>query len=182
VPFAAAAAVALVAVVTPASAPDPRTHFVFLAQAGNVTTAAHAGAWLGRRVEPGDLLFPYSVPYLRALRTTRHAHSLPRGQARTLLASIDDAGDVTGKRLWIAVPLGADEKPLPSRLRALRRTDDVRVFARWLVVGARPPLKGRRQILQSLIATVDATAAAIPRSDTVHQYQEIARHALARAR
>jgi hypothetical protein len=55
------------------------------------------------------------------------------------------------------------------------------VFARWLVVGARPPLSGRREILRSLIATIDATAAAVPRSDTVHQYQEIARHALAKS-
>jgi hypothetical protein len=63
----------------------------------------------------------------------------------------------------------------------LRRTDAVRVFARWLIVGARPPLSGRRQILRSLIETVDETAAALPYSDTVHQYQEIARHALARS-
>jgi hypothetical protein len=181
VPLIAAAAVALVAVVTPASARDPRTHFVFLAQAGDVTTSAPVGSWLAQRIDPGDLLFPYSVPYLRALRAARHAHPLPRGQARTLLAGIHDAGDVTGKRLWIAVPLGADEKPLTSQLRALRRTDVVRVFARWLVVGARPPLASRRQILRSLIATVDATAAALPRSDTVHQYQEIARHALAQS-
>jgi hypothetical protein len=76
------------------------------------------------------------------------------------------------------VPLGAGETPLPGALRALRRTDVVRAFPRWLIVGARPPLAGRAQILRSLIETVDATATAIPRSDTVHQYQEIARHAL----
>jgi hypothetical protein len=181
VPLAAAVVVALIAVVTPASARDPRTHFVFLAQAGDVTTSAPAGTWLEQRIEPGDLLFPYSVPYFRALRASRHAHSLPRGQARTLLAGIDDAGDVAGRRLWIAVPLGAGEKPLPAQLRVLRRTDAVRVFARWLIVGARPPLSGRRQILRSLIETVDETAAALPYSDTVHQYQEIARHALARS-
>jgi hypothetical protein len=121
------------------------------------------------------------VPYLLALRAARHAHSLPRGQARTLLAGIDDAGDVSGRRLWIAVPLGANEKPIAGELRVLRRTHAVQVFARWLVVGARPPLSGRREILRSLIATIDATAAAVPRSDTVHQYQEIARHALAKS-
>ena len=180
VPLVAAAAVALVAVVAPASARDPRTHFVFLAQAGDVHTSAAVGAWLDQRIEPGDLLFPYSVPYLRALRASRHARSLPRGEAGTLLAAIDDAG--TARRLWIAVPLGADEKPLAGQLRALRRTDIVQVFSRWLIVGAQPPLAGREQILRSLVATVDATAAALPRSDTVHQYQEITRRALARAR
>jgi hypothetical protein len=176
VPLVAAAAVVLVAAVVPASARDPRTHFVFLAEAGDVHTSAPVGAWLEERIEPGDLLFPYAVPYFRALRAGRHARSLPRGQARTLLAAIDDAG--SARRLWIAVPLGAGEKPLPGALRALRRTDVVRVFSRWLIVGARPPLVGRTQILRSLIATVDATATAIPRSDTVHQYQEIAGHAL----
>jgi hypothetical protein len=179
-PLVAAAAVALVAVVAPASARDPRTHFVFLAEAGDVDASAPVGAFLARSVEPGDLLFPYSVPYLRALRTTRHGRPLPRGEPGTLLAAIDDAG--TARRLWIAVPLGAAEKPLPGPLRALRRTRVVRVFSRWLIVGARPPLAGRRQILRSLLATVDATAAALPRSDTVHQYQDIARRALARSR
>jgi hypothetical protein len=177
-PLAAAAAVTLLAVVTPASARDPRTHFVFLAQAGDVHTSTAVGDWLSRRIEPGDLLFPYSVPYLRALKAARQARSLPRGQARTLVAAVDDVHDA--QRLWIAVPLGAHEKPLAARLRALRRTDVVQVFPRWLIVGARPALSGRQQILRSLVATVDATAALIPHSDTVHQYQDVARQALAR--
>jgi len=179
VPILAAAAVALLAVVTPASARDPRTHFVFLAQAGDVHASAAVGDWLAQRIEPDDLLFPYSVPYLYALKTSRHARSLPRGQARTLVASVDDVHHA--QRLWIAVPLGADEKPLPAVLRALRRTDVVQVFPRWLIVGARPPLAGRMQILRWLVATVDAAAAAIPRSDTAHQYQHVVRQALQRA-
>jgi hypothetical protein len=178
VPLAAAVAVALLAVVTPASARDPRTHFVFLAQAGDVHTSAAVGDWLEQRIAPGDLLFPYSIPYLRALKASRHARSLPRGQARTLVASVGDVHDA--KRIWIAVPLGANETPLPAVLRSLRQSDVVQVFPRWLIVGARPPLAGARQILRSLVATVDATAAAIPHSDTVHQYQDVARQALAR--
>jgi hypothetical protein len=179
VPIVAAAAVVLLAAVTPASARDPRTHFVFLAEAGNVHTSAAVGDWLSPRIEPGDLLFPYSVPYLRALKASRHARSLPRGQARTLVASVDDVHGA--KRLWIAVPLGANEKPRAAVVRTLRRNDVVRVFPRWLIVGARPPLSGRVQILRSLLATVTATAAAIPYSDTVHQYEDIIRHALQRA-
>ena len=178
VPLVAAVAVALLAVVTPASARDPRTHFVFLANAGDVHTSAAVGDWLSQRIEPGDLLFPYSIPYLRALKAARQARSLPRGQARTLVASVDDVHGA--QRLWIAVPLGAHEKPLAAQLRALRRTDVVQVLPRWLIVGARPPLSGRRQILRSLVATVDATAALVPNSDTVHQYQDVARQALAR--
>jgi hypothetical protein len=177
VPLAAAVVVALVAVVAPASARDPRTHFVFLAQAGDTDATARVGDWLEQRIEPGDLLFPYSVPYLRALRASRQARSLPRGQPRTLVAAVDDVHDA--RRLWIAVPLGADERPLAAQLRALPRTDVVQVFPRWLIVGARPPLSGRRQILRSLAATVDATAAALPRSDTIHQYQDVVRRALA---
>jgi hypothetical protein len=178
VPLAAATAVALLAVVTPASARDPRTHFVFLANAGDVRTSAAVGEWLSQRIEPGDLLFPYSIPYLRALKAARQARSLPRGQARTLVASVDDVHGA--QRLWIAVPLGAHEKPLAAQLRALRRTDVVQVLPRWLIVGARPPLSGRRQILRSLVATVDATAALVPHSATVHQYQDVVRQALAR--
>ena len=180
VPSVAAAAVALLAVVTPASARDPRTHFVFLAQAGDPQTSAAVGDWLEQRVRPGDLLFPYSIPYLRALEAARHARSLPRGQARTLVASVDDVRDA--KRLWIAVPLGPNEKPLPAVVRLLRQNAVVEAFPRWLIVGARPPLAGRLQILRSLVATVHATAAAIPRSDTVHQYQQVAQEALARGR
>ena len=114
VPLAAAAAVALLAVVTPASARDPRTHFVFLAQAGDV---AHLGGGRGlaraadRAAATCSSRTPF--PYLRALKASRHARSLPRGQARTLVASVDDVHDA--QRLWIAVPLGANEKPLPAR-------------------------------------------------------------------
>jgi hypothetical protein len=178
VPLLAVTAVALVAVVTPASARDPRTHFVFLAEAGDVRTSASVGDWLAQRIEPGDLLFPYSVPYLRALCASRHARSLPRGQARTLVSAVDDVHDA--RRLWIAVPLGANERPLAVPLRILRRTDVVEVFPRWLIVGARPPLGGRAEILRSLVETIDATEALIPRSDTAHQYQQVARAALAR--
>ena len=180
VPLLAAAAVVLVAVVAPASARDPRTHFVFLAEAGDVHSSAPVGVWLDQRIEPGDLLFPYSVPYLLALRSARKARSLPRGQPRTLLAAIDDVG--SARRLWVAVPLGAGEKPDPKVLRSLRRTDVVQVFPHWLIVGAHPPLTGRRQILRSLVDTVDSTAAAVPRSDTAHQYQDVVRLALARAK
>jgi hypothetical protein len=179
VPVLAAAAVGVLAVVTPASRPDPRTQFVFVAEEGDVHTSPSVGAWLERRIEPTDLLFPYSVPYLLALKASRHARSLPRGQTRTLVASIDDAG--AAKRLWIAVPLGTNEKPLPTVVRALRRADVVKVFPRWLIVGARPPLSGRLQILRSLVATVDATAAALPNSGTAHQYRDIARLALQHA-
>jgi hypothetical protein len=178
VPLLAVTAVALVAVVTPASARDPRTHFVFLAEAGDVRTSASVGDWLEERIRPGDLLFPYSVPYLRALRASRHARSLPRGQARTLVSAVDDVHDA--RWLWIAVPLGANERPLAVPLRILRRTHVVEVFPRWLIVGARPPLGGRAEILRSLVETIDATEALIPRSDTVHQYQQVARAALAR--
>ena len=179
VPVLAAAAVGVLAVVTPASGQDPRTQFVFVAEEGDVHTAPAVGAWLEQRIEPTDLLFPYSVPYLLALKESRHARSLPRGQTRTLVAAIDDVHGA--KRLWIAVPLGTNEKPLPAVVHALRRTDVVKVFPRWLIVGARPPLSGRLQILRSLVTTVRATAAALPNSGTAHQYREIAHLALQRA-
>ena len=150
-----------------------------LAQAGDPQTSAAVGDWLEQRVRPDDLLFPYSVPYLRALEAARHARSLPRGQARTLVAAVDDIHDA--KRLWIAVPLGANENPLPAVVRSLRRTDVVRVFPRWLIVGAQPPLSGRSAVLRSLVRTVYATTAAIPHSDRVHPYQQVAREALAKA-
>ena len=179
VPVLAAATVGVLAVVTPASGQDPRTQFVFVAEEGDVHTAPAVGAWLEQRIEPTDLLFPYSVPYLLALKESRHARSLPRGQTRTLVAAIDDVHGA--KRLWIAVPLGTNEKPLPAVVHALRRTDVVKVFPRWLIVGARPPLSGRLQILRSLVTTVRATAAALPNSGTAHQYREIAHLALQRA-
>ena len=108
---------------------------------------------------------------------SRHARSLPRGQAGTLLAAIDDAG--TARRLWIAVPLGADEKPLAGA--ASRAPPDGRRPGVSALADRRRTTAARRPRADPSLArrTVDATAAAIPRSDTVHQYQEIARHALA---
>src|SRR5262249_48645329 len=131
-PALAAVLVAALAVGAQATARDPRTTYRFFAATGDASSTRGIGRWLGRRTEPGDLLFPYAVPFLRALPQARRARSLPRGDARTLLATIGDPGAVP--TLWITLPIGPRDRLKPDEIRALRHSYAVAVFPNWLVV------------------------------------------------
>jgi hypothetical protein len=150
---------AILATSAPATARDPRTWTAFWTTIGSVQKTTTVGTWLGKRIQPGDLLFPYAVPYLRALPQARKARTLPRGDAPTLLAAI---GDGHGAReLWVTLPLGPHDVLRPAALRALRRSYEVTVFSRWFVIRVPGPFANRRAAITSLAPVVDEASAAI---------------------
>jgi len=126
---------------------------------GSVQKTTTVGTWLGKRIQPGDLLFPYAVPYLRALPQARKARTLPRGDAPTLLAAIGDGHGA--KELWVTLPLGPHDVLRPTALRALRRSYEVTVFSRWFVIRVPGPFANRRAVITSLAPVVDEASAAI---------------------
>jgi len=158
-PAVAVLAAAVLVTSAPATARDPRTAIPFWSTIGDVRQTTAIGTWLGERIQPGDLLFPYAVPYLRALPQARKARTLPRGDAPTLLAAI---GDGHGAReLWVTLPLGPDDVLQPDPLAALRRSYEVTVFSRWFVIRVPGPFTTRRSAVTVLAPVVDEASAAI---------------------
>jgi len=150
---------AILATSAPATANDPRTAIPFWSTIGSPHDTTAIGTWLGKRIQPGDLLFPYAVPYLRALPQARKARTLPRGDAPTLLAAIGDGHGA--KQLWVTLPLGPHDVLRPAALRALRRTYEVTVFSRWFVIRVPGPFTSQRAVMTSLAPVVDEASAAI---------------------
>jgi hypothetical protein len=179
-PVLAVVAVAVLAVRAPAAASDPRTIYRFWAATGEVASTDTVGAWLAQRIEPGDLLFPYAVPYLQALPEARVARSLPRGDAPTLLAAI---GNGRGARqLWVTLPLGPSDRLRPDELDVLERSYAVTVFPTWIVVRVPGPFANRRQVVTALARAVDsASAAVIATSPNSWAYEQITRSTVNRA-
>ncbi len=151
--------VAVLAVAAPRTTHDPRTYHRFWAATGDVSSTDAVGAWLDRRIAPGDLLFPYAVPFLRALPAARHAHSLPRGDAPTLLAAIGDHPNA--RELWVTLPIGPGDRLRGDTLARLGRRYAVMVFPRWLLVRVPGPLDTRRRVVEKLARAVDGASAAI---------------------
>jgi hypothetical protein len=172
----ATCAVALLAVTAPATAHDPRLNAFWVAT-GDVRQTDSVGSWLRVRIESGDLLFPYAVPYLRALPEARRGRSLPRGDARTLVAAVGSGRGA--RRLWITLPLGPGDRLRPGALRSFRRVYPTTVFPRWLVVQVRGPFAGRRGVLAALDRAVDAASAAvIPAGRDSRRYERVTRDAV----
>jgi hypothetical protein len=174
----AAVAVAVAAVAAGSSVNDPRTNRPFLAATGDARSTGPVGAWLEPRIEAGDLLFPYSVPYLRALPSARHARSLPRGEPGTLFAALGDA--TVPRRLWVALPLGRDDELDGARIRELRARYVVKVFPRWLLVRTAIHVSGRHALAVALARTVDAVKSIDPQNEAADQYRDVTRAAASR--
>lgn len=156
---AAVVAVAVLATSAPATARDPRTYFSYWAAIGQVQQTQTVGSWLATRIEPRAFLFPYAVPYLRALPQARHARGLPRAEASTLLAAI---GDGRGSpELWVTAPIGPGDRFRVGALATLRRSYQVAVFARWLVLRVRGPFESTNGAVAALDRAVDLAAASL---------------------
>jgi hypothetical protein len=130
-----------------------------------VSSTRDVGSWLARRIEPRDLLFPYAVPFLRALPEARKAKSLPRGDARTLLATIGAPRAVP--ELWITLPVGPRDRLRPDELQTLRRTYDVTLFPNWVVIRVPGPFTGRAGLVAALDHAVDTAYRAIAAGDPI---------------
>lgn len=172
---AAVCAAAALAVVSPATARDPRTLSPFWASTGSLHQSAVVGAWLNARIRPDDLLFPYAVPYLRALPAAQKARSLPRGDAPTLLATIGN--DSNPQEIWVTLPIGPNDSLRSGALRSLKHSYPVKVFARWLVVRVPGPFHSRRAIVAALARSVDAASSAVKAvGQESDAYERITRH------
>ncbi len=149
------AAVAALALAAPSAVPDPRS-----LESGRPRATAAPADWLATSIRPGDLLFPSSPVFLRALPAARHARALPREQPLLVTRALRRV-DLPAGAAFVAVPLdGAvlDEQALSS---ALGPGFEARRFPLWLLVRARGPLRSERSVLESLVRILDGTRAAV---------------------
>jgi hypothetical protein len=130
---AALAAIALVAVVSPASSlRDPR-------ELGFGTTPVDAAT--GIRAETGDLLVPYSTVFLAALPDVANALALPHAPGNEIVRALDHAEEPIGA-VHVAIPTepwtvrrldGPFDKPgaLAAAARALAEAEHTLRLRRW---------------------------------------------------
>ena len=132
IPFSALAvvAVAILAAVSPQGIHDPRS-ITYTANLGTEEALAAPSQWLRARITSVDLLYPYSSVFLAALPEAGQATSLPRGQAGTLLDTLERI-DYPVARIFVAVPTGTTQVDR-SKLGGVPAT----AFERWWIVELR---------------------------------------------
>jgi hypothetical protein len=141
-PLAVVAAAILIAV-SPQGIYDPRS-ITYTARLGSEESLAAPAAWLRERIEPGDVLFPYSSIFLAALPEAGQATALARAQAGPVLEALDTVDYPIG-RVFAAVPIGIAS----VRLSVLRGHEFAR-FPSWITIELRGPFPDRVAVLAAL--------------------------------
>jgi len=170
--------VAVAALLAPSAVPEPRT-----VAAGTPGALAGPATWLGRHVEPGDVVYPYSPVFFAALPRVAHA----RGYSREPVA-LARAARRTHEvpTLFVSLPLRA---PIGDHaLAELRRAHVVtHAFPSWLIVEARGPFPDGRAALAAAASVLGRASPAIaptaPKADAfLQQLRGAACDALVRLR
>lgn len=137
--------VALLAYEAASDRADPR----FLPE-GRPRNLAEPARWLEERVQPGDVLFPYSPVFLAALPATRHAVTLPRERA-TLEPALDH----------VDFPVGSVFVALPRRGAQVAEGEGVESFRAWLLAREQGPFASRDAVIAAAARALEAAEAAL---------------------
>jgi mannosyltransferase len=122
---------------------------------GGADELTPAEEWLEANVDPGAVLFPYSVVYLAALPETRDGDALPYAQRETLLRSLGRI-DPPVPELFVSVPIGASEIDY-GRLDELLGAGFERVrLGGWLLVSGSGPYADDRDVLWGIYTALVA--------------------------
>jgi len=146
----AVGAVAVLAAISPQGIHDPRS-ITYTATLGTEEALAASSAWLRKRVEANDVLYPYSSVFLAALPEAGRATALPRAQTGPILDALDRL-DYPVARIFVAIPTGRTQLS-PA---ALRDYQAVR-FGSWVLIELRGEFTDPASVLA---ATEKALAAA----------------------
>ena len=154
--------VAVIAGISPQGIHDPRS-ITYTATLGTEEALAAPAGWLRRRIQPGDVLYPYSSAYLAALPQSGKATGLPRAQAGPILDVLDRTDFPVGN-LYVAVPLG------PARADLSRFMDGLEPhsFGSWLIVEVPGPFAGKASLLRAarraLLAAGEGLGGTVPQA------------------
>jgi Dolichyl-phosphate-mannose-protein mannosyltransferase len=135
--------VAVLAAVSPQGIHDPRT-ITYTAHLGTEEALAAPSAWLRERIEPTDVLYPYSSLFLAALPEAGDATALPRAQAGPIVDALDRV-DYPIRRIFVAVPLGTT----PISLEGIR-APEMAPFHRWWILVLRSKYDDSASVLLAI--------------------------------
>src|SRR5438094_939485 len=148
-------AVATVALVAPTAIAEPRT-----IATGDANAVAAPAAWLGRHVERGDVLYPYSPVFLAALPNAAHARGYSR-EPVALARAARRTHEVPA--VLVSLPL---HRPLGGHalVRLRRARVDAHAFASWLILEARGPFTDGRDALGATTSLLGRASPVLARS------------------
>lgn len=151
--------VAVVAALSPQGIHDPRS-ITYTATLGTEEALEAPAAWLRERVQPNDVLYPYSSVFLAALPQAGRAIALPRAQTGPILDGLDRA-DYPVARIFVAVPTG-QTKLSAAALEGFR----VEGFGSWVLIELRGEFTDDasilREIEKALVAARDGLEPPVP--------------------
>jgi hypothetical protein len=160
----AVAAIAVIAALAPQGIVDPRS-VTYTARLGTEEALTAPADWLKRRVDTGDVLYPYSSVYLAALSQTGLGLGLPRAQARSLVDAAKRA-DYPVDHLFVAVPTGNTAARVAPVRRQFGTVIEFRQFRSWLLIRLNGPFRTEAGLLtaidRALAAVVPVPNAQVP--------------------
>jgi len=147
--------VAAVALVAPTAIAEPRT-----IATGDANAVAAPAAWLGRHVERGDVLYPYSPVFLAALPNAAHGRGYSR-EPVALARAARRTHEVPA--VLVSLPL---HRPLGGHalVRLRRARVDAHAFASWLILEARGPFTDGRDALGAAASLLGRASPVLARS------------------
>jgi len=135
---------------------DPRDWKNDVLGGGPATTAtgselrlAASARWLEENIEPGDVVFPYSVVYFAALGAGDEASVLPYSQ-RTLVLRAAERIHTPVPRVIVAVPLGSVRLDVQGLREALGAGFEAHPFGAWLLIEGTGPYSDKRDALAAV--------------------------------
>jgi hypothetical protein len=150
-PAATAALAGCLLVAAPHGARDVRIDAGYWAGVGTRSALAAPAAWIDAHVRHGDVLFPYSVVYLKPLAQTSHAIALPRAEGRPITDALGHVR-MPASGIVLAVPLDGATVDRGALASALGTPLETFVSHDWLLVRSPGPYPDRRSIARRAYA------------------------------
>jgi hypothetical protein len=158
-----------IALASPVNARDIRTDVAFWAQIGRPEALVGPRDWVNAHSQPGGVLYPYSVVYLRTLGRASSSSSLPRAEARPLLAALGRAHyPVSG--VTIALPLAGSAVGAHGLRARIGGAVELGVFPDWLLIELPESLPSHSAVVCRIRTVVRAVDAAVtPSASARHE-------------
>jgi mannosyltransferase len=154
-------AIVAAAVLAPSAVSDPRT-----IPTGEQDAVKAAAVWLSARVSPGDVLYPYSPPFLAALPEAADARAFSR-EPVALERALARTGRVGNVFVSLPLPKGI----APTAIDELKRSGvDAHELGSWLVLRDRGPFQSGRAAMASTARMLRRTGSLIARTPVAHAY------------
>lgn len=135
---------------------DPRGAGVLGVALGKRQALSGPASWLRAHVQPADVLYQYSPPFLAALDTTQHAVTVGPGPGGLLPRGLERV-DYPVSAVVLALPVAGAELDAEELHERLGEQAEIELTPEWLVVRRAGPFADEDEVLLALAGVFGAT-------------------------